>query len=167
MGIRAGGHRFMPNALVFPGGAVDPIDASAPVATPPNPALLAMLGRNARPRLAHAIAVAAARELREETGLSLGTPPRLDALAYLCRAVTPPSSPIRFNARFLLVPAEATQGTPTDTRELTNVRYRPLEEILKSDLMLVTREILLRFIAHQQSPTHPQEVFKGKRWQED
>lgn len=114
MGIRAGGHRFMPNALVFPGGAVDPIDASAPVASEPSQSLLAALARNARPRLARAIAVAAARELQEETGLSLGTPPRLEALAYLCRAVTPPSSPIRFNARFLLAPAEATQGTPTD-----------------------------------------------------
>ena len=32
MGLRGAGHRFMPNRLVFPGGAVDPGDADAPAA---------------------------------------------------------------------------------------------------------------------------------------
>lgn len=170
MGVRAGGHRFMPNALVFPGGAVDPADASAHSATEPPPATLAMLGRNARPRLARAIALAAARELHEETSLSLGDPPQLDQMAYLCRAVTPPASPIRFNARFLTVPAEAVHGHPTDSHELQAVGYRPVDEALRGDLMLVTREVLLRFQAWWAlAPTARNhrstlDVFKGKRW---
>lgn len=170
MGVRASGHRFMPNALVFPGGAVDTEDAAAAVASEPSPGLMAMLERNARPRLARAIAIAAARELLEETGLSFGTPPRLDTLRYLCRAVTPPASPIRFNARFLLAPADAAQGTPGDTRELLSVRFRTLEEALAGQLMLVTREILTRLEAWLQMSAADQEgrtgldVYKGKRW---
>ena len=64
-----------------------------------------MLAKGAKPRLAQALAVAAARELEEETGLSLGSPPDLSGLDYLCRAITPPESPIRFNARFFIVDA--------------------------------------------------------------
>jgi len=33
MGLRGAGHRFMPNRLVFPGGAVDRADLDAPSAT--------------------------------------------------------------------------------------------------------------------------------------
>lgn len=170
MGVRAGGHRFMPNVLVFPGGAVDPADASALSATEPGAATLAMLARKARPRLARAIALAAARELREETGLSLGQPPRLDAMAYLCRAITPPASPIRFNARFLMVPAEAVTGEPADSRELHSVRFRAVDAVLRGELMLVTREVLQRFQAwwtlapDARDGRTSLDVFKGKRW---
>ena len=61
MGQRGAGHRFMPNRLVFPGGAVDPDDATLPAATEPRPGVLAMLACNARPRLARALVAAAAR----------------------------------------------------------------------------------------------------------
>src|SRR4051794_26943109 len=37
MGMRGAKHRFMPNRLVFPGGAVDRADLSAAAATPPPP----------------------------------------------------------------------------------------------------------------------------------
>ncbi|HEX2943032.1 MAG TPA: NUDIX domain-containing protein, partial [Rhodopila sp.] len=105
MGTRGSKHRFMPNRLVFPGGRVDPADARAPCASALSARTQWALARNGGPRLAHALAAAAARELREETGLSLGDPPRLDVLHYLARAVTPPSSPSRFNARFRVVDA--------------------------------------------------------------
>ena len=51
MGLRGAGHRFMPNRLVFPGGSVDPGDATRPAATEPRDDVLAALGRAARPRL--------------------------------------------------------------------------------------------------------------------
>src|SRR6201987_979168 len=100
MGMRGAKHRFMPNRLVFPGGAVDRADLDTPSASPLSPHTEYLLRKSANARLAHGLGIAAARELHEETGLSLGTPPHLDALFLLARAVTPPPSPIRFNARF-------------------------------------------------------------------
>ena len=144
MGMRGAGHRFMPNRLVFPGGAVDKADNRVQAATEPDPVTLAMLGRNAGPRLARALVVAAARELREETGLSFGSPPELHGIDYLCRAVTPPRMHMRFNARFLVAEAGAVQGEPADTRELEGVQFYPMEQALRLDLMQVTREVLLR-----------------------
>jgi 8-oxo-dGTP pyrophosphatase MutT (NUDIX family) len=111
MGHRRATARFMPGAAVFPGGAVDEADFNAPVASPLAPLTRAQLCRAASPDLADALAAAAARELHEETGLSLGHPPGLAGLRYLCRAVTPPELKIRFDARFLLVDAaELAQG---------------------------------------------------------
>ena len=170
MGVRGAGHRFMPNRLVFPGGAVDPEDGIAPAAAEPRPDVLAMLGRTTRPRLARGLAVCAARELEEESGLTLGTPPDLSGLDYLCRAVTPTSSPIRFNARFLVASAEAVQGTPSDSHELQGVGYRRVDDLLQEQVMLVTREVLQRLLAWLSLPTPERRsrtglaVFKGKRW---
>ena len=145
MGVRGAGARFVPNRLVFPGGSVDRDDARAPTAADARPGVLAMLGGTTRPHLARALVHAAARELAEETGLSLGTPPRLDQIDHLCRAVTPPRQPIRFNARFLVVPAQATTGTLTDSIELHDLRFWPIGEALAQDLMLVTAEVLRQF----------------------
>jgi 8-oxo-dGTP pyrophosphatase MutT (NUDIX family) len=147
MGMRGAKHRFMPNRLVFPGGAVDPQDAKAPVATPLDPQTRRHLERSANPRLAQALAHAAARELEEETGLSLGTPPALDGLHYLCRAVTPPASPMRFNARFLVVDAARVAGTLAGSGELENLREYDVEEALALDLAWVTRNVLLHLKA--------------------
>ena len=44
MGQRGAGHKFMPNRLVFPGGAVDPEDFSAPSASPLRADVLATVG---------------------------------------------------------------------------------------------------------------------------
>ena len=173
MGLRGAGHRFMPNRLVFPGGSVDPGDASLPAATEPREEVLAAVGRAARPRLARALVAAAARELEEETGLTLGTPPRLDAVEYLCRAVTPPESAMRFNARFLVVDAAATQGTLGGSGELEAVRFYPMAEVLALDLALVTREVLERLQAWLALPdaqrrARPRlDVFKKRRWREE
>lgn len=173
MGLRGAGHRFMPNRLVFPGGSVDPGDAARPAATEPRDDVLAVLGRAARPRLARALVVAAARELEEETGLTLGAPPRLDAINYLCRAVTPPASAMRFNARFLVVDAAATQGTLGGSGELEAVRFYPLPEALALDLALVTREVLERLQGWLALPeplrrARPRtDVFKERRWRQE
>jgi 8-oxo-dGTP pyrophosphatase MutT (NUDIX family) len=142
MGMRGAGHRFMPNRLVFPGGAVDPADARAPVASPLPPHVQALLEKSAKPRLAQAIAVAAARELEEETGLSLGAPPGLGGLDYLGRAVTPPDSPIRFNARFFVVAAGAVTGALAGSGELEDLRWFTVAEALALDLARPTRAVI-------------------------
>ena len=74
-------------------------DADAPAASELTTATAAMLGRAASPALARAIAIAAARELEEETGLTLGAPPDLAGLRYLCRAVTPAGGTLTAHAR--------------------------------------------------------------------
>ncbi len=142
MGERSARHRFVPGRLVFPGGAVDPEDANAPAAAEPPPATLAMLTHAASPVLARAVAAAAARELEEETGLTLGVPPDLSGLRYLCRAVTPADLPIRFNARFLVVDAGQIRGALAGSGELERLRWLSLPEADTLDMMLVTREVL-------------------------
>ena len=173
MGERGAGARFMPNRLVFPGGAVDPGDADVPAATEPAPDVLAHLQRSARPRLARAVLVAAARELQEETGLSLGQPPRLHVLDYLCRAVTPPSMPMRFNARFLLVAAADVEGTLRSSEELEHVRFIAVADALALDLMVVTREVLAMLQSHLALTSIARRnrtttfAFKERRWRDE
>lgn len=147
MGMRGARHRFMPNRLVFPGGAVDAADLTAPAVAPLAPHTRALLEKKANPRLAHGLAVAAARELAEETGLSLGDPPALDALEYLCRAVTPPPSPVRFNARFLLVAEDRVSGTLAGSGELEDLRWVDVEVALALDLATPTRFVIRQLLA--------------------
>ena len=148
MGMRGAQHRFMPNRLVFPGGSVDRGDYRARIAAPLQPDVLLRLTKASTPRLAPALAHAAARELHEETGLSLGAPPHLDRLDYLCRAITPPESPIRFNARFMVVDAAAASGDLAGSGELENLRYYPLQDALQLELALVTRRVLQQLVVY-------------------
>ena len=142
MGLRGAGHRFMPNRLVFPGGSVDRADMTAPIGAPLPAHVQALLEKAAKPRLAHALAVAAARELEEETGLTLGTPPDLSGLDYLCRLITPPESPVRFNARFFVVDAAAVSGTLAGSGELEGLRWYSIAEALALDLARPTRVVI-------------------------
>ncbi len=173
MGLRGARHRFMPNRLVFPGGVVDRGDTRTRIAAEPPAETLAALGRAARPTLARALCAAAARETEEETGLSLGAPPDLSGLDYLCRAVTPPDSPMRFNARFLVVDAGRLRGELAGSGELEDLRWFGIEEALALDLALVTREVLqtlqawlaLPPPARRTRPVTP--VFRLRRWREE
>ena len=146
MGMRGHKHRFMPNRLVFPGGAVDRADLTAPCASKLSPHTERLLRKSANAHLAHGIGAAAARELMEETGLSLGTPPSLDGLELLARAVTPPSNPIRFNARFLVVNADRVSGSLGGDGELDNLRFYGLHEAMALDLALPTRRVMERLV---------------------
>lgn len=173
MGLRGARHRFMPNRLVFPGGAVDRGDARAPAAAEPPAITSAELARAGGPVLARALCVAAAREMQEETGLSLGTPPDLSPLHYLCRAVTPPASPMRFNARFLVVDAAHLGGELAGSGELEELRWYPLEAALALDLALVTREVLqtlsawLALSPADRMARAATPVFRLHRWREE
>jgi 8-oxo-dGTP pyrophosphatase MutT (NUDIX family) len=142
MGMRGARHRFMPNRLVFPGGAVDRADLSAPFTTGLSRRTETALHRNANVKLARGLGVAAARELHEETGLSLGSPPALDGLDYLARAVTPTDSPIRFNARFFCIHASRVSGALGGDGELDNLRFYDMAEALALDLAAPTRRML-------------------------
>jgi 8-oxo-dGTP pyrophosphatase MutT (NUDIX family) len=142
MGMRGAGHKFMPNRLVYPGGRVDPEDHTATPATPLPTHVLRRLERAATPELARAIGMAAARELEEETGLTLGNPPALDGLDYLCRAITPENSPIRFDARFLIVDAARVGGTLAGSGELEDLRWYPVDDVLALDIAFATRSVL-------------------------
>ena len=142
--MRGAKHKFMPNRLVFPGGAVDPADHQAEIASPMPAHVLGRLERAADPSLARALGVAAARELEEETGLTLGTPPMLHGLDYLCRAVTPEPSPVRFDARFLVIDASHVSGELAGSGELEDLRWWGVEEALAMDLAGPQRRVLQR-----------------------
>ncbi len=61
MGLRGAGHRFMPNRMVFPGGAVDAEDHAASCAAPLRAEVLQRLEVAADASLARALGIAAAR----------------------------------------------------------------------------------------------------------
>jgi len=155
MGHRAASMRFMPGRLVFPGGRVDPADRRVPVLAPLPDFTRACLERRAGPRIAQAIAVAAVRELEEETALRIGegaARPDLSSLSYLCRAVTPPMSPVRFNARFLMAPAEAATGEVQGSGELENIGFFEIEDAHRLKLAPITAQVLLEFAAVMAMP---------------
>lgn len=149
MGRRHRSLRFMPGVLVFPGGRVDRADHRARPATELKPPTRAMLERSAPPSLARALAVAALRELHEEAGLLVGEEgaPDLAPLDYLCRAITPPGRPMRFDARFLIAPAEAARGEIRGSGELEEMRFFPVRGLAGERLAPITRLILVEFEA--------------------
>lgn len=153
MGLRHARHRFLPNVLVFPGGRVDVGDHRAKAASELPERTHAQLLRTAPPSLARALGVAAARELHEETGLVLGRMdghrlwPELGMLDYLCRAVTPPNRFMRFNARFLIAPAEAAQGHIRGSGELEELRFFTIEEARRHKMISITSKVMEEFEA--------------------
>jgi 8-oxo-dGTP pyrophosphatase MutT (NUDIX family) len=155
MGRRSGGHSFMPDKWVFPGGRIDRADYRAPALAPlpadvaADLAATARLSRQDGPRLARALAQAAARETLEETGLVLGRlgpgglESDLSGMRFVARAITPPARHKRFDARFLMADAEQLQTLdPTDSRELGEVAWFTLGDSRDLDLPLVTRAVL-------------------------
>jgi len=172
MGTRHAKHRFMPSVLVFPGGRVDRADHRVKTLSELRADTEALLRHRATPSLARALGVAAARELFEETGLLLGERqgerllPDLAALDYLCRAVTPASRAMRFNARFLLAPAESVRGDIAGSGELERLGWYALPDALKADLADITRKILGEFASWLDTPAerrHAREkiVYRG------
>ncbi|MGH7066756.1 MAG: NUDIX hydrolase [Acetobacteraceae bacterium] len=173
MGVRAAGHRFMPNRLAFPGGSVERSDFSTPAAREFAPATQAMLEKGANSALARALGIAAARELAEETGLSLGRPPTLDRLTYLCRAITPPDLPIRYHARFLVVGAEILDGTLGGSGELEGLSFYALGDPLLEELPWITARVLgelarwLQLSNSERALPHPTAVYRDRARREE
>lgn len=185
MGQRGRGARFMPNKMVFPGGAVDAADFAASTDAAPADACRARLAKRCEPPrldlqaeavwhdMPTALALAAVRETFEETGLRLahvatstpgatpeedeswrafqaapggGVAPALDRLRFIFRAITPPGSPVRFDARFFLADAEAVLGDLDDfsgaSGELSHLAWTPLAEARSLDLPFITSVVL-------------------------
>jgi 8-oxo-dGTP pyrophosphatase MutT (NUDIX family) len=137
LGRRHGGHVFMPNKFVFPGGRVDRGDARAPCAAPLRPEVLRALVRGCTEARARALALAAVRETFEEAGLLVGRRaaevprtrarawaaflahgviPALDALDYVARAITPPGEHRRYDTRFFWVDAAHVHAAASGAR---------------------------------------------------
>lgn len=173
MGRRHARLRFMPNLMVFPGGRVDRADHRAPAVSELRPLTRRMLEQRATPSLARALAIAAVRELFEETGLVLGErrgeriAADLDRIEYLCRAVTPADRPMRFNARFLIASAEAAKGAIVGSGELEELRFYRLDELPAQPVASITRMVLEEFrawlaMSPRQRARRPLIVFSGK-----
>ena len=151
------------NAYVFPGGRVDPSDSRVRPASPLRPHVEACLTRAASEARARALAIAAVRELFEETGLLLakeglplnrhsptwrgfaerGLAPDLEPLDLLCRAITPPYRPKRFNARFFVADAEHAQGRLGGSGELVDLRWFSIDEARALNLPNITVRVLV------------------------
>ena len=166
MARRGAGHRFMPNVLVFPGGAVDPEDFTAPCATPPRDEIRDRLRRLAGDALAAALPAAAARELAEEVGLTLGAPPRLHGLDLFARAVTPPDRSMRFDAYFFAVDASFVAGDMRASIELEAPAWYSLEQAEAAELAGATRAVLWQFRRWLAAPSHhgPLPVLRERAW---
>jgi 8-oxo-dGTP pyrophosphatase MutT (NUDIX family) len=120
------------------------------------------------PGFARAIALAAIRETFEETGLAIGVAgygapknsppgawtrfaetgvfPVLDDIDFLCRAITPPGRPKRFDARFLMIDARfvaaRVDGVIHPGAELVELIWTPLDAARKLNLPDITRQAL-------------------------
>lgn len=182
MGQRGAKAAFMPNKFVFPGGAVDAEDAAVPLVAPMPALCRDRLLQEAETDLSHPLAVAAIRELWEETGLVLGRPgtwdgpvpsdwtgyaatghrPSAEALQFVFRAITPPGRPRRFDARFFLIDAGALAGDPDDfthaSDELNHLQWIPLDEVRGFDLPFITEVVLAEVAARVGDLTPPELV---------
>lgn len=150
MGQRGAGAAFMPSKYVFPGGAVDPQDAVAPL--PMSDLCAARLMQWPLPNSpdAAAFAAAALRELNEETGLHL---PASEApiLRYFFRAITPLGRPRRFDARFFLADARHVIGDLDNfdgaQDELAHLHWIDLAKARSLDLPFITEVVLAEVTA--------------------
>ncbi len=186
MGRRHGGHDFMPDKWVFPGGRIDPSDFRVPVAAELRPEVAARLTAAAPAKRARALALSAIRETFEETGLLLAKPgryrpiagpwrqfleqgalPDLSALDFVARAVTPPMVPKRYDARFFIAEAErliSLERQP-DCGELTEIAWLELGEALALDLPTVTEMVLRDLPERLADPHRPVPYWRMRRGQ--
>lgn len=176
MGQRQPGNVFLPDKWVFPGGRLETSDAHATPAAPLDPgdahALLAGLPGRPPASFAVALAVAAVRELFEETGHALGLPlaplgasvaagmpggaqdpwqawhalglaPSLASLRFLARAITPPGRTRRYDTRFFIAArTDAIEDAAAADGEFTRTGWFTFEEARALDLPIITRRIL-------------------------
>ncbi|ETX14772.1 DNA mismatch repair protein MutT [Roseivivax halodurans JCM 10272] len=182
MGQRGAGAAFMPNKVVFPGGAADAGDAAVPLAAPLTPLCAARITEDAVSSHPNVLATTAIRELFEETGQILGRPgdwpgtppsdwtdfaatghvPDASALQFVFRAITPPGRPRRFDARFFLVDAGALAGDPDDfsaaSDELSHLQWVALDEVRAHDMPFITEVVLAEVAARAADPEPPASV---------
>ena len=167
MGLRQPGNVFLPNKWVFPGGRVEAHDrnitCSDRLTSHDVAALMHGMPGNRDASWAASVALAAIRELFEETGVALGhaardgdaldgiwpefralgLKPRLACLTMIARAITPPGRPRRYDTRFFLANRHDTFGEPGEgDGEFADLRWFTIAEALELDLPTITRVIL-------------------------
>lgn len=183
LGRRSGGHVFMPQKYVFPGGRVDRTDGYAPLAREPRAQVRDVLCRVLTERRARAAAAAALRETAEETGLLIARPGSMDKpkpewspfaeagvlpdaapLDLVARAITPPGRPRRFDAFFFQADADAVYESSTLTLasssltgsgELEDLRWATLREAHELDIPIITRFVLSELEARLAGENRP------------
>lgn len=170
MGRRHAGHKFMPGKFVFPGGRIEAQDRNMQAATELHAdTQKKLLERVTEPSAerARGFALAAVREMAEETGLLLGMKqadapqppaedwkvfaeakihPDLAQMHFIARAITPPRRPKRFDTRFFT--ADATliahkiEGVVSEASELVELVWIPIEDARQLDMPAITGVIL-------------------------
>lgn len=183
MGKRHGGHSFMPDRWVFPGGRIDRADYRAPFATDLRPEVGALFDAYLKPGKGRALALAAVRETWEEAGLLLarrgperpgagpwrefvaqGALADLEALDVIARAITPPSVGKRFDTWFLMADAErllSLERQP-DCGELEEIAWVDFDEAADLPLPTVTRLMLKEAVARMEDPSRPKPFLRYK-----
>ena len=170
LGRRHASHKFMPGKFVFPGGRIEALDRVMPAASElPAETQKKLLERVGNPgeNFARGAALAAVREMAEETGLLLGakrnTPPvapgdiwagfaaakvhpDLAQIHFIARAITPPRRPKRFDTRFFTADATAIahkiEGVVGPDSELVELVWVPIEEATHLDMPTITGVVL-------------------------
>lgn len=138
----------MPDVFVFPGGGVEDSDATLSVGHALTARELARISGSSSQVRARMLAVAAVRETFEETGLLVGKRagreirPDLGRLQFIARAITPTQSPIRYHARFFLIPGEFAKGRLRSNGELLDLSWLSFEAARKLPIISVTEAVL-------------------------
>jgi 8-oxo-dGTP pyrophosphatase MutT (NUDIX family) len=167
MGLRRADNVFLPNKWVFPGGRLEHDDIammpSSPLDAGDAASLLHGLDPTPPADFAKAIALAAVRELFEETGHALADRaaeddsladvwpafqalrlrPALAPLRLIARAITPPGRPRRYDTRFFLTSRQsALECAGAADGEFTELNWFTIAEARALDLPNITRRIL-------------------------
>lgn len=173
MGKRNKDLKFMPGALVFPGGRVDPGDGyvktADDLAAPTKAKLISNMRGRASEHRARALGLAAIRETAEESGLLIGSAgqvgtksedwhqfrdaniaPSLSPLRLMSRAITPPGMARRFDTWFFVAHASAIGFTPNGgfapSGELEGLQWIKPEDAIASDTREITRVMLVELM---------------------
>lgn len=173
MGKRNKALKFMPGAMVFPGGRVDRADGGIKTVDQLHPQtsrkLITHMRGKSTERRAHALGVAAIRELAEETGLLIGdktsTPPAhrdwemfarrslapsVSSLRLISRAITPPGIHRRFDTWFFAMRLEDHHHVPDNgfvsSGELEDLHWISPMQAMGSDTREITRVMLVELM---------------------
>jgi len=182
MGQRGSNAVFMPNKVVFPGGAVDIGDAHIPLSQGLPAVCVDRLVEDCASDLSHSLAAAAIRELWEETGLIVGKPgtwdgavpedwqgfsdagfvPSGQSLQFIFRAITPPGRPRRFDARFFLIDADEIANDLDDfsaaCEELSHLQWVPIHKAREFDLPFITEVVMAEVLNRAADPSPPASI---------